>query len=104
MIPDKTISSAADADTAPLFSAPYAPPDEAIAARLLREAGRASDAERPSDAYARRLIEWIWGRAGGLAGIEDFLHAYSLSTKEWLARMVLAEALLPVPDAAAADR
>ena len=43
------------------------------------------------------------GRAG-LGGIEDFLHAYSLSTKEGLALMVLAEALLRVPDAATADR
>src|SRR5215468_1246425 len=104
MIPDTTISLAADADTAPLFSAPYAPPDEVIAARLLREAARASDAERRIDAYARRLIEEIRGRAGGLGGIEDFLHAYSLSTKEGLALMVLAEALLRVPDAATADR
>jgi RHH-type proline utilization regulon transcriptional repressor/proline dehydrogenase/delta 1-pyrroline-5-carboxylate dehydrogenase len=32
------------------------------------------------------------------------LHAYSLSTKEGLALMVLAEALLRVPDAATADR
>ncbi len=104
MIPDTTISLAADADTAPLFSAPYAPPDEAIAPGLLREATRASDAERRIDAYARRLIEGIRARAGGLGGIEDFLHAYSLSTKEGLALMVLAEALLRVPDAATADR
>src|SRR5499433_3320768 len=104
MIPDTTISAAADADTAPLFSAPYAPPDEVIADRLLREAARVSDAERRIDAYARRLIEGIRGRAGGLGGIEDFLHAYSLSTKEGLALMVLAEALLRVPDAVTADR
>ena len=39
-----------------------------------------------------------------MGGIEDFLHAYSLSTKEGLALMVLAEALLRVPDAATADR
>src|SRR5256886_5991544 len=104
MIADTNPCPAADADTAPLFSAPYAPPDEAIAPRLLREATRASDAERRIDAYARRLIEGIRARAGGLGGIEDFLHAYSLSTKEGLALMVLAEALLRVPDAATADR
>jgi RHH-type proline utilization regulon transcriptional repressor/proline dehydrogenase/delta 1-pyrroline-5-carboxylate dehydrogenase len=39
-----------------------------------------------------------------LGGIEDFLHAYSLTTKEGLALMVLAEALLRVPDAITADR
>src|SRR6266540_237241 len=104
MIADTNTCPAADADTAPLFSAPYAPPDEAIAAALLDEAARASEAERRSDAYARRLVEGIRARAGGLGGIEDFLHAYSLSTKEGLALMVLAEALLRVPDAATADR
>ena len=43
-------------------------------------------------------------RVGGLGGVEDFLHAYALSTKEGLALMVLAEALLRVPDADTADR
>jgi RHH-type proline utilization regulon transcriptional repressor/proline dehydrogenase/delta 1-pyrroline-5-carboxylate dehydrogenase len=104
MIPDTNIRPAVDADQAPVFSAPYAPPDEAIAAVLLREAGRSTETERRIDAYARRLVEGIRARAGGLGGIEDFLHAYSLSTKEGLALMVLAEALLRVPDAATADR
>jgi RHH-type transcriptional regulator, proline utilization regulon repressor / proline dehydrogenase / delta 1-pyrroline-5-carboxylate dehydrogenase len=101
MIPDTNIGQA---DAVPLFSAPYAPPDEVMAAALLDEAPRASEAERRIDAYARRLVEGIRARAGGLGGIEDFLHAYSLSTKEGLALMVLAEALLRVPDAATADR
>src|SRR6266508_1948670 len=104
MIADTNTCPVADADKAPLFSAPYAPPDEAIAASLLDEAARASGAERRIDGYARRLVEGIRARAGGLGGIEDFLHAYSLSTKEGLALMVLAEALLRVPDAATADR
>src|SRR6516225_7392238 len=104
MIPDKTTALAADAASPPLFRAPYAPPDEEIAAGLLREAARARDAERRIDVYARRLIEGIRAGTGGLGGIEDFLHAYSLSTKEGLALMVLAEALLRVPDAATADR
>ena len=46
----------------------------------------------------------IRARSGGLGGVEDFLHAYALSTKEGLALMVLAEALLRVPDAVTADR
>src|SRR5262245_36771779 len=87
-----------------LFSAPYAPPDEAIADRLLAGAPRSAAAEARIDARAARLIGAIRARAGGLGGIEDFLHAYSLSTKEGLALMVLAEALLRVPDAATADR
>src|SRR5262249_30206652 len=104
MIPDTAISLAADADTAPLFSAPYAPSDEAIAPGLLREAARAGDAERPIDAYARRLVEWIRGRAGAFGGIEASLPGYARSTKEGLALSVLAEARLRVPEAATADR
>src|SRR6266705_5386857 len=88
----------------PPFAATYAPPDEAIAARLLAEAPRAADAERRIDARAARLVEAIRARAGGLGGVEDFLREYSLSTKEGLALMVLAEALLRVPDAVTADR
>src|SRR5262245_56223384 len=86
------------------FRAPYAGSDEEIARQLLREAPRAAEAERRIDGRARMLIAGIRGRAGGLGGIEDFLHEYSLSTKEGLALMVLAEALLRVPDNATADR
>src|SRR5690606_27870802 len=50
------------------------------------------------------LVAAVRARAGALGGIEDFLHQYALSTKEGLALMVLAEALLRVPDAATADR
>ena len=88
----------------PSLRAPYAPPDEAIAAELLASAARPADAEARIDARARRLVEAIRARTGGLGGVEDFLHAYALSTKEGLALMVLAEALLRVPDAETADR
>jgi RHH-type proline utilization regulon transcriptional repressor/proline dehydrogenase/delta 1-pyrroline-5-carboxylate dehydrogenase len=87
-----------------LFSVPYAPPDETVAAVLIAGAPRAAQAEQRIDQRAKRLIQGIRAKAGGLGGIEDFLHAYSLSTKEGLALMVLAEALLRVPDAATADR
>src|SRR3954462_9005036 len=86
------------------FVAPFAPPDETLAPALLASASRDAAAEARIDARARRLVESIRSRAGGLGGIEDFLHAYSLSTKEGLALMVLAEALLRVPDAATTDR
>ena len=91
-----------------LFRAAYAPPDEAIAARLLAAADRPAPAELRIDARATRLIEAIRAKPGGLVGgfggVEDFLHAYALSTKEGLALMVLAEALLRVPDGGTADR
>ena len=85
------------------FSAPYAAPDEDFAARWLREPV-APAAEAKVDALATKLVEAIRAKTGGLGGIEDFLHAYSLSTREGLALMVLAEALLRVPDADTANR
>src|SRR3954463_9757394 len=88
----------------PDFRAPYAPPDEALAQALLADAPRTADAEARIDARATRLVEAIRANSGGLGGIEDFLREYSLSTREGLALMVLAEALLRVPDAATADR
>ena len=102
MTPDTNKSPTGDAP--PVFSAPYAPADAAIAAGLIAAAFRPAAAEQRIDRDATRLIEGIRAKAGGLGGIEDFLHAYSLSTREGLALMVLAEALLRVPDAVTADR
>src|SRR5947209_151916 len=87
-----------------IFSAPYAAPDEELAAALLAQAPREAAAEARIDARATRLIEAIREKSGGLGGIEDFLREYLLSTREGLALMVLAEALLRVPDAVTADR
>jgi RHH-type proline utilization regulon transcriptional repressor/proline dehydrogenase/delta 1-pyrroline-5-carboxylate dehydrogenase len=88
----------------PRFRTAYAPPDEEIAARWLAVANRDSTGEARIDARAGRLVAAIRAESGGLGGIEDFLREYSLSTKEGLALMVLAEALLRVPDGATADR
>ncbi|HEY6255502.1 MAG TPA: proline dehydrogenase family protein, partial [Xanthobacteraceae bacterium] len=88
------------------FRAAYAPADEDVAAVFLKAAPGLPEAELRIDARARRLVEAIRAKhgVGGVGGIEDFLHEYSLSTREGLALMVLAEALLRVPDAATADR
>jgi RHH-type proline utilization regulon transcriptional repressor/proline dehydrogenase/delta 1-pyrroline-5-carboxylate dehydrogenase len=88
----------------PAFAAPYAPADEEMAAQLLAEASPGGAAEARIDACAVKLVQAVRARTGGLGGIEEFLHEYSLSTREGLALMVLAEALLRVPDAATADR
>src|SRR5215467_2413835 len=93
----------ADAQVAS-FAAPYAPSDEDIAAAFLQSAPLPPQAEARIDARAGALVGAIRAHAGGLGGVEDFLREYSLSTKEGLALMVLAEALLRVPDAATADR
>src|SRR5688572_24059896 len=86
------------------FEAPYADDDRLIAERLLADARLAPERESRIDARARTLIAAIRAQSGGLGGVEEMLREYALSTKEGLALMVLAEALLRVPDAATADR
>jgi RHH-type proline utilization regulon transcriptional repressor/proline dehydrogenase/delta 1-pyrroline-5-carboxylate dehydrogenase len=86
------------------FDADYAPPDEALAAKFIAETLCAPAAQERVENRAARLIEAVRAQSRGLGGIEDFLRLYSLSTKESLALMVLAEALLRVPDPTTADR
>jgi RHH-type proline utilization regulon transcriptional repressor/proline dehydrogenase/delta 1-pyrroline-5-carboxylate dehydrogenase len=88
----------------PPFAAPYAPDDAAMARSLLAGAGAPPETEAAIDATARALIGAIRARSAGIGGVEEILREYALSTKEGLALMVLAEALLRVPDAATADR
>jgi len=88
----------------PPFRAHFAEDDGAIAGRLLAAGRRDPAAKARIDARATGLIEAIRTRKVGLGGIEEVLREYSLSTKEGLALMVLAEALLRVPDATTADR
>ncbi len=92
----------------PVFAAPYAPDDAALLPALLADASLLPAQEARIDVLATDLIGAIraegGGFAGALGGVEAMLREYSLSTKEGLALMVLAEALLRVPDAATADR
>jgi RHH-type proline utilization regulon transcriptional repressor/proline dehydrogenase/delta 1-pyrroline-5-carboxylate dehydrogenase len=88
----------------PPFAAPYAPDDGAIAARLLDTARLAADQDARIDRTATRLIGAIRAKDDRLGGVEDMLREFALSTKEGLALMVLAEALLRVPDARTADQ
>jgi RHH-type proline utilization regulon transcriptional repressor/proline dehydrogenase/delta 1-pyrroline-5-carboxylate dehydrogenase len=88
----------------PPFSAPYAPDDRAIAVRLLDAARLDAAREQRISDIARRLIEAIRANDDPLGGVEDMLREFALSTKEGLALMVLAEALLRVPDARTSDR
>ena len=86
------------------FRTAYAADDTAIARTLLAGATLSPEREARINAQATRLVEAIRSRAGGLGGVEELLREYSLSSPEGLALMVLAEALLRVPDAATADR
>src|ERR1700724_307180 len=88
----------------PQFTAPFAADDAAIAARLLEAVRLGADEDARIDRTATRLIEAIRAQDDRLGGVEDMLREFALSTKEGLALMVLAEALLRVPDARTADR
>ncbi|CAN5391165.1 bifunctional proline dehydrogenase/L-glutamate gamma-semialdehyde dehydrogenase PutA [soil metagenome] len=88
----------------PLFAAPYAPDDSEIAARLLSFPPLPAEQNARIDRTATRLIEAVRAEDGGFGGVEDMLREFALSTREGLALMVMAEALLRVPDAATADR
>src|ERR1700744_2544688 len=93
-----------DPPPVPPFAALYAPDDGVMAARLLDAAGLSAEQEQRIDRTATRLIEAIRANDDPLGGVEDMLREFALSTKEGLALMVLAEALLRVPDAHTADR
>ena len=88
----------------PPFTAPYAPDDVALAIGLLETAPLSAEREQRIDRTATRLIEAIRANDDRLGGVEDMLREFALSTKEGLALMVLAEALLRVPDARTADQ
>ena len=88
----------------PSFGAPYAPDDRVIAPRLLETADMSGQQDARIDRTATRLIEAIRANDDRLGGVEDMLREFALSTKEGLALMVLAEALLRVPDARTADQ
>lgn len=94
----------AKANPAPAFDAPYAEDDVVLAKRLLRTAPLPEETEEAADGLARDLIGAIRASEKGLGGVEELLREYALTTREGLALMVLAEALLRVPDAQTADR
>ncbi len=81
------------------FSAPYAADDTKLVRAML--ARNIFDDDLKSRIYNRAApyVEAIRQAPKG-AGLEDFMQEYSLTTKEGLALMVLAEALLRVPDEA----
>ena len=85
---------------------PYAPDDAGLIRRFIEETrARSPPPKRGSTSARARFIERDPRPVRRcIGGIEDFLREYSLSTREGLALMVLAEALLRVPDAATQDR
>lgn len=81
------------------FRAPFCPPEEAARAALLAEA----PAPRPEALPLARDLAAAAREGGGPLAVEEVLRGWPLSTKEGLALMALAEALLRIPDDATAD-
>src|ERR1700733_14468026 len=93
-----------DSTPLPPFTAPFAPDDVDLATGLLETARLRAEQEQRIDRTAPRLIDAIRTNDDRFGGVEDMLREFALSTKEGLALMVLAEALLRVPDARTADQ
>jgi RHH-type proline utilization regulon transcriptional repressor/proline dehydrogenase/delta 1-pyrroline-5-carboxylate dehydrogenase len=85
------------------FRSPYHPSDEQIAAELLLDR---LDADRRAriERLAAALLPAVRSTREGLGSIENLLQEYSLSTREGLALMALAESLLRVPDNVTLDQ
>jgi len=85
------------------FRPAYAPDDTEMVRDLLTRTEFSAEAEARVDSMATRLINAIRAENGSI-GVEEFMREFSLSSREGLALMVLAEALLRVPDAITADK
>ena len=86
------------------FRLPYAVDDATLAEQWLASADLGAEDERKIDQLGHALIAAIRDTGHGVGGVEDLLRAYALSTPEGLALMVLAEALLRVPDHLTAEK
>lgn len=91
-------------DDLPPFVAGYAPNEDACVQDLLDQISFDQDAEKRIKSIATDLIESLRAEKSWVGDVDDFLHSYGLSTDEGLALMVLAEALLRVPDSETADK
>jgi RHH-type proline utilization regulon transcriptional repressor/proline dehydrogenase/delta 1-pyrroline-5-carboxylate dehydrogenase len=89
---------------APQFNAPFAGDDDRFLNRYADELSFSESQDAAIDERAGRMIDAIRANSGSIGGVEDFLREYGLSTREGLALMVLAEALLRVPDALTQDK
>ena len=86
------------------FRAPYAEDDSAICSRIWSAAEFGAEGDARVNVRAADFVRAMRASQAGFSGVEELLREYSLTTKEGLALMVLAEALLRVPDSATADR
>src|SRR3990172_7341559 len=62
------------------------------------------DAKGRIKATARKFVETVRANRKRFGGLDSFLQEFGLSTREGIALMCLAEALLRIPDPETADR
>ena len=92
------------ASTLPRFHAPYYGDDDRLIRQFAARLSFTASQDQAIDRRAGAMIEAIRDNSGSVGGVEDFLREYGLSTREGLALMVLAEALLRVPDSLTQDK
>lgn len=86
------------------FDAEFSPEDEAMAKKLWQDTDFGAAFDLRVFARGAALVTAMRAGANRFGELEDFLREYGLSTKEGLALMCLAEALLRVPDAHTMDK
>ncbi len=85
------------------FAADFAPDDRTMVEAMLARNSFTPELRGKIRQRAEKFVETIRNTPAN-GGLEEFMQEYSLSTKEGLALMVLAEALLRVPDAQTQNR
>jgi RHH-type proline utilization regulon transcriptional repressor/proline dehydrogenase/delta 1-pyrroline-5-carboxylate dehydrogenase len=81
----------------------YRADETKVVEALLNAAELPAEMQDRIAARARRLVEAVRQNRVGGGGIDAFMHAYELSSKEGVVLMCLAEALLRIPDAETAN-
>jgi RHH-type proline utilization regulon transcriptional repressor/proline dehydrogenase/delta 1-pyrroline-5-carboxylate dehydrogenase len=82
----------------------YRADETEVVERLLKEAELPPEMQDRIAARARRLVDSVRANRVGGGGIDAFMHAYELSSREGVVLMCLAEALLRIPDAETANQ
>ncbi|MDQ7250268.1 bifunctional proline dehydrogenase/L-glutamate gamma-semialdehyde dehydrogenase PutA [Dongia sedimenti] len=82
----------------------YRADETEVVERLLKEAELPPEMQDRIAARARKLVDSVRANRVGAGGIDAFMHAYELSSREGVVLMCLAEALLRIPDAETANQ
>jgi RHH-type proline utilization regulon transcriptional repressor/proline dehydrogenase/delta 1-pyrroline-5-carboxylate dehydrogenase len=82
----------------------YRADETAVLNELLRVAEVSPEMQDRIAARARKLVAAVRANRVGGGGIDAFMHAYELSSREGVVLMCLAEALLRIPDAETANQ